>query len=192
MREVPYRNFKEYAYHPLFHQFKPFDEKDRDAVEKLSRLEKPESITPFEMKGKFAAGPITSKWTFNSILNTGRVLPKAVHQYIAKRVRKIFEDLNKLKEKIRVTCNPYDNLEIWWIKSGYVLKYKTTFIESEAAALQPEVARKEVFRILASRTRRGYQSCTSYEDMSSTQLQDKDHEEAWQEAMADALFFKDS
>ena len=190
--EVPYTNFRVYANHPLFHQFKFFDHQYQHAVKDLSTLKKPESITPFEMRGDFAAGPISSKWSLNFIWDTGRLLQEAVHQYIANRVRKIFEDLFKLKNEVRVDCNPYDNLEIWYTAKGYVLKYKTTFVENEATALQPEIARKEVFRILASRARQRHQSCTSYEDGTHTQLRDEDRDKAWQEAMADAHCIKDS
>lgn len=186
VREVPYKDFGIYANHPLYHQFSTFDDKYQNAVKTLARLEKPESMTPFKMRGDFAAGPISSKWSLNFIWDTGRLLQEAVHQYIAKRVRKIFEDLAKWENVVRVNCNPYNNLEIWYTAMGYVLKYKTTFVENEAAAIQPEIARQEVFRILASRARQSNQSCASYENGIHTQLRDIDCEKAWQEAMAEA------
>ena len=105
-------------------------------------------------------------------------------------MQKIFEDLSK--HKLKVNCNLYDNLEIWYNRSSrYVLKYNTTLVENEATALAPEAVRQEVFRILASRARKRRQSHTSYEGRIYTQLQAEDRDRVWQEEMRIAHCIKD-
>ena len=63
----PYTDFRLHAKHQLFHQFKPIDPEYQDAVKYLTDLKKPISMTPFEMSGNFAAGPISPKWSLDFI-----------------------------------------------------------------------------------------------------------------------------
>ena len=138
--ELPHTDFQLHADHPLFHQFKPINPEYQDAVKYLTDLKKTGSMTPFEMSGKSAAGPISFKWSLDFIWHTGRVLKEAVHQYIARRVQKICEDLSK--HKLKVNCNLYDDLEIWYNRSSrYVLKCNTTLVENEVIALEPGAVR---------------------------------------------------
>lgn len=194
MREIPCTDFRTYALHPLFHQVDTFDEGYLDEVKALSTLWKPETLTPFKMSGDFAAGPISSKWPLDFIWDTGRLLHAAVHQYIARRVWKIFDDL--LQNNIIVSSDPYVNLEIWFTESGYILKYKTTFVKDKKSAIDPESARIKVIQILALRAQQRKEPCASYVNENAPQLPDKGLEylenRAWHETMTEAHFLKDS
>lgn len=184
--QPPVTNFESYgACQPLFHLSREYDQKYKSQVKHLSELKLRESITPFKERGEFAAGPISSMWSLGIVLATSKKLPEAVHRSIARRVHNIFRDMAKMDEKIKIGPHPFKQFEVWYTSSGYVIKYRLTFVEKHEMTSEPEQAKTQVLDHLKELARKSNEhwQCYDGEDLAEESKEDRLQ---WNNAMQEA------